>query len=169
MPEPAGVSVSLAQGDEQDLVRELTATVLEKVSPDELDVLDETADEYFEDPEGVLGPGRKDEAVGFGLEAALITPVVLAVATSVVRFLASLVADAVKESTTPVLVRTLRRLLRIRSAQETQDGGAAAALTAQQVRRVHAVALQRATDLGLQEDQARLLADAVAGGVVVTA
>ncbi len=163
---PGNPSRVLPPADEQELVRAFAVSIVGALSPDELDLFDETAEEYFEDPEGVLDPDRRDEAVGFGLEAIMITPVVLAVATPVVQFLAGLVTEATREITKPVIVRTLRRILRIRSDAEAA-AGTPLALTRAQVQKVHDVALQRARSLGLAEDQAHLLADSVAGGVVV--
>ena len=154
----------LSQADEQDLVRAFAASVVGTLSPDELELFDETAEEYFEDPEGALDPDHRDEAVGFGLEIVMITPAVLAVATPVVQFLAELVAEAARETAKPVLIRALRRILRIRSDAEGA-ADAPVALTPAQVQTVHGVALQRARSLGLAEDRARLLADSVAGGV----
>ena len=165
MPVPSADSVPLPPAEEQDLVRALAASVVGDLSPDELDVFDETAEEFFADPDEVLRAGDKDEAVGFGLELALITPVVLAVVTSVVRFLASLLADAMQETARPAVVRTLRRVLRIREGGATAQ--AEVSLDADQLRRVHEVAMNRAVSLGLPEDRARLLADSIAGGIVV--
>jgi hypothetical protein len=166
VPVPSADPVPLPPAAEQDLVRALAASVVGDLSPDELDVFDETAEEFFADPDEVLRAGDKDEAVGFGLELALITPVVLAVVTSVVRFLASLLADAMKETARPALVRTLRRILRIREDGATAQA-AAVPLDVDQLRRVHEVAMNRAMSLGLPEDRARLLADSIAGGIVV--
>jgi hypothetical protein len=166
MSQPHTYSVDLPQADEQDLVRILAASAVGHLSPEELDVFDETAQEFFDDPENVLRSSDKDEAVGFGLELAMITPVVLAVVTSVIKFLASIVAAATKETATPVLVGTLRRLLHIRD-DGAATPAAASPLDAGLIQRVHEIAFQRAITLGLPEDRARLLADAVAGGIVV--
>ncbi len=79
---------------ERDLVDELARSVLQQIAPEELVLFAETEADYFRDPELVLSGRRRDEAVGFGLEMALMTPYVLAAGTVVVRFLASAVSDA---------------------------------------------------------------------------
>src|SRR3712207_6065400 len=156
----------LAPAEHRDLVRSFGESLVEQLEPDELAVFDETAEEYFEDPQAVLDPRRRDEAVGFGIDAELVTPIVLAVAGPVVEYLTAVVVEATGEGIKPTLVRMVRRLLRL------QDSGEAPApeppeLTQEQVEHVRSIAYARACDVGLEEGRARLLADAVAGGVRV--
>ncbi len=151
------------------LVEELARSVLEQAAPEELVIFEETAQEYFDDPQAVLDPKRRDEAVGFGLDVALLTPYVLAVATPVLTFLLDAVVTAAKSEAKPVVGDLVRRLFR--RLRPGPDPGPAddapVALTAEQSAQVREVALARATDLGLPEAQARLLADSVVGGLVV--
>ena len=58
---------------ERDLVGELARAVVERVAPEELGLFEETEADYFRDPGLVLRAGRRDEAVGFGLDLALLT------------------------------------------------------------------------------------------------
>lgn len=162
--------------EDEELVRELAQIALNQIAPEELAVFDETADEFFEDPDAVLSPEHRDEAVGFGLDAALATPFVLAVVMPVVQYLVATVAEAAKdEASTTVkgLVKRLFRKLRADDDVEPQrdaepltvdddeDG-----LTADEAAQVRAIAYDRALAIGLPEAQARLLADAVGGGVL---
>ena len=59
----------LAPEDERLLVAQLAEAVLAQAAPEELVVFDETAEEYFQDPDRVLSARGGDEAVGFGLPA----------------------------------------------------------------------------------------------------
>jgi hypothetical protein len=158
---------------DRDLLEELARTILEHSAPEELVIFEETSEEYFRDPEGVLHPARRDEALGFGLDLALLTPYVLAVATPVLTFLLQTVTAAAKEEATPRVRELVRRLFNRGGGEGTaggpgEDGGdAPVALTGEQARQVREVALARATDLGLPAEQARLLADSVVGGLVV--
>jgi hypothetical protein len=154
----------LSSADERALVEELARAVLEQAAPEELLIFEETSREYFSDPRAVLHPPRRDEAVGFGLDAALLTPYALAVATPVLSFLLQTVADAARSEAQPVIRDWVRRLLR-RSGRDAGDG--VAPLTPQQAARVQELARSRAADLGLPEEQQRLLADSVLGGLVV--
>ncbi len=156
------------------LLEELARLALEGVAPEELVLFDETAEEYFRDPDAVLNPRRRDESVGFGLDAALLTPYLLAVATPVLTFLLDTVAKTAKEEAAPVVRDLVRRLFRkvLPSSAEPRPGGAepadrADALSPDQAAEVRRIALSRASDLGLPAEQARLLADSVVGGLVV--
>jgi len=163
---------------ERDLVDELAQAVLQRVAPEELVVFEETAADYFREPELVLSGRRRDEAVGFGLEMALLTPYVLAVGTAVVRFLASAISEAVRDEVRdelkPVIAGPIRRLFRRDDAcaagrQEATGLGHAPTpgVTVEQAREVHRVALQQARKSGLDDDKASLLADAFVGALVV--
>ena len=155
------------------LVDEFAQQVLLDAAPEELAIFEETAEEFHRDPDGVLTARGKDEAVGFGLDVALLTPYVLAVATSALSFLLSTVSDAAKAEARPVVADLVRRLFRRKGAPGDPDqattGPAPVTLTADQVRQVREIAFARAADLGLGEDKSRLLADAVVGGLRVTA
>jgi hypothetical protein len=170
---------TLSVEDERDLVRSLAAAVLAQAAPEELAVFDETVDEYFSDPDGVLTAARRDEAVGFGLDLAMMTPYVLAVVVPVVQLLAGIAGEAVHQEVAPVARGFVRRLIR-RSGSPIPAGGSpenadppagsplgTPRLSAEQGRQVRAVAFARAVALGVPEPQAGLLADAVTGGLVV--
>jgi hypothetical protein len=159
---------SLPPDADRDLLEELARTILEHSAPEELVIFEETAEEYFHDPDAVLHPARRDEALGFGLDLALLTPYVLAVAAPVLSFLVQTVAAAAKEEATPRVRELVRRLFNRSAGRNEQEGeDAPMTLTPDQAREVRQVALARATDLGLPEEQARLLADSVVGGLAV--
>lgn len=141
--------------DERSVVEQLAASALERVAPEEIPVFAQTAEEYFHDPEGVLAPRRRDEAVGFGLDAALLTPVVLSVATAVVRFVATTVSEAVQESTKPLIVRLVHKIFRRPTAEPARQVRLEP-LTEGQVELVRALAAERGRVLGLDPDQAAL-------------
>jgi hypothetical protein len=157
----------LPPASEQELVTELARLVLEQAAPEELVLFPETAEEYFQDPQAVLDPRRRDEELGFGLDLAELAPFVLAVATPVIRFLASTAAEAVGEESKPLVARIVRRLLRRPDPASEAAGDVPAPLGADQARQVREIAYQRARSLGLAEDQAALLADSVVGSLVV--
>jgi len=163
----AGSVERLPPEAENKLVAELARLVLEQAAPEELVLFPETAEEYFKDPQAVLDPKRRDEALGFGLDVAMLTPYVLAVATPVIRFLASTVAEAAGQEAKPLVTRIVRRLLRRPDPVSEAAGEAPAPVSTDQARRVREIAYQRAKGLGLNEDQAVLLADSVVGGLIV--
>jgi hypothetical protein len=157
----------LAPDEERRLVAELAEAVLAQAAPEELVIFDETAEEYFQDPAGVLSARGGDEAVGFGLDVALLTPYVLAVAGSVVTFLASIVSDSAKEETRTLVAGYVRRLFRNQHEASSARATAPQPLTTEQARRIRQIAYDRSIALSLPEDRATVLADAVVGGILV--
>lgn len=151
---------------ERDAVVHLAQLVLRDTAPAELTIFDQVADEYFDDPDTALSSHSREEAIGFGLDLALVTPVLLAVATSVVRFLSSFVADAARDEASAQVARWMRRLLNRDDGDEAIDDGAEA-LDVEQARRVHDVARNRAVALGMGETDADVLADAIVGRLVI--
>lgn len=154
-------SNTLTTETERELATELARLAAQDAAPEELVLFDDTAAEYWADPQAVLDPARRDEAVGFGLDAALVTPLLISIAMPVVRYLADQIGAAVKDAAGPSLSVRLRRLLGLPAATPTAP--ATPALTAEQVARVRTVARDQALALGLPEERAGLLADAIAG------
>jgi hypothetical protein len=161
----------------QGLTGELARAVVGRIAPEELGLFEETEADYFRDPRLVLRAGRRDEAVGFGLDLALLTPYVLMVGAVVVHFLAGVVSDAVgdevRDEIKPVIAGRVRRLLRRddpAAADRPEAGGhdRAQGVTAEQAREVRQVALRQARQSGLDDEKAALLADAFVGALLVS-
>jgi len=156
---------ALLPAEERDLATELARMALEQAAPEEIALFPETAADYFRDPQAAVSPSRRDEAVGFGLELALLTPYLLAVATAVVRWLSSLVQESVADELRPRIGRLVHRLFR-----GAPDDAAAAAeitpLSPDQLHRLRDVAYERGIELGLDASKASLLADSVVGRLV---
>ena len=156
---------------DRDLIDEFAREVLASVAPEELAIFDETAEEYHRDPDRVLSAKGRDEAVGFGLDLGLLTPYVLAVAAPVLTYLLGTVVDAAKAEAKPIVRDLVHRLFHRRKAAETAPGAQPDAepiqLSAAEAAKVRDVAFARASDLGLPQERARLLADAVVGGLNV--
>lgn len=160
-------TTALPTEQEQVLVKELSEAVLGQAAPEELVIFDETAEEFFENPERVLRARSRDEAVGFGLEIGLLTPYVLAIAGPVVSFLISLLTDTVKEGSKTLATESVRSLFKSKDETTTAPPGSPTGLTPERARQVHEVAYERATMLGLPATTAALLADSVVGGLLV--
>jgi len=147
---------------DRELITTLTAAALEHAAPEELLVLQETATEYFADPNALLCPKHRDESVGFGIEIGLIAPCLLAIASPVVKFLLDTVSGAAQDAAKPHVIRMARRLIR----GSAPEAGEPVQLTAEQVRRARPIAYDQAGRLGLPPEQRALLADSVAGALV---
>jgi hypothetical protein len=172
-----GTRTSGQAGDaERDLVGELARAVVRCVAPEELELFAETEADYVRDPGLVLRARSRDEAVGFGLDLALLTPYVLVVGTAVVHFLAMVVSDAVRdearEELKPVIAGRVRRLLRrdgpaAADRRGPEDHDRAPGVTVEQAREVRQLALRQAMQSGLDDQKAALLADAFVGALLV--
>jgi hypothetical protein len=145
--------------DERALIAELTELALEQAAPEELAVFDETAEEYFADPQGAVSASAKNEAVGFGLELAMLTPAALAVGSALVQALISIVSERTLSAGARSVAAQVRRLLR------KEEPDPQLRLSAEQVSRLRQVALSQAAVLGLPEMQATLLADSFVGAL----
>lgn len=164
-------------GPLRDLVMDLTGDLIGQLAPEEAPLLPETAAEFFDNPERTLTPSRGDEAIGFGLDIALWTPYVMAAAVAVVRFLAASVTQAVGDETSAATSRYIRRIFGRSADANSRSGGPdgeleepeglASGLSVELVQRIREIALDRAKGAGLEPTRAGLLADAIAGAVVV--
>jgi hypothetical protein len=151
-------------GTDRQLTVEFTSLLLASVAPDELAVLDESAQEYFADPAAALADGREDVPLGSGLDVAMITPYLMAVASAVLpvlgQFTADIAKDVGKDLIKDPIVTAIRRLFR-RSPAEPP----AAALTPAEMDQVRAVVLRQSAALGLPPSKAELIANATVGAL----
>jgi hypothetical protein len=146
--------------DDQALIAELTELALARAAPDELVLFEETAQEYFDDPQAALTATSKDTAVGFGLELVMITPVALAVGATVLQALGSILSERALKAGGRSASTLMRKLLRKGPPDPHLS------LTQEQTQYVRQVALERAHALGMPPQQAHLLADSFVGALV---
>jgi hypothetical protein len=149
--------------EERTLIAELTEMALAQAAPDELVVFDETAEEYFTDPQAAVSKAAKGQAVGFGLELAMITPAALSVGSVVMQALISIVSERTLTAGARTVSGQVRRLMR------KEEPNPEVKLTREQAGRVRQVALDQAAALGLPAAQATLLADSFVGAIWSTA
>jgi hypothetical protein len=142
---------------------ELAWQVVGRLAPDELAVFGPVAEEYFADPQAVLSPARREEAVGFGLDLAMLTPYALAVAGSVVTWLVATVSTAAREESEALVTSWVRGLFRRTAA----PAPAVPPLSDEQARTVRRIAVQQGRAVGLPDQQAALVADAIVGAIRV--
>ncbi len=151
---------------DRELALELTESVLTRLAPEEVLILPDISQEFFDDPERSVARAR-EETLGFGADVALLAPFALSVAIEVVKFLLSLAKDALGPEVKSGLAAWVRRVVPGRGTRPAQ-ADPAPALTREQLVLVRQVAYSRAHDLGLDDDRAATLADAVVGGVLLT-
>jgi hypothetical protein len=150
---------NLSVDEDRELIAELTEMALAQAAPDELAVFDETAEEYFADPQGAVSTANKGQAVGFGLELAMITPAALAVGSALVQALVAIVSERTLAAGARTVNNQVRRLMR------REETDARLRLTVEQAGRLRQTALDKAQALGLPEAQAALLAESFVGAL----
>lgn len=152
--------------EDRELIAQCAREILTVVAPQELPLFGPTRRHYVQ--EGALPAASakgKDEMLGFGLGGAemLLTPVVFAVVIELARKIGGGVldatGDALKERAASTSERALGRLLGRPAATGPTP------LTEGQITAIRQQVVDHARALNVQDAQARLLADAVVGGL----
>jgi hypothetical protein len=149
---------------DDQLVLDVSRQVVTDLAPDELEVFDATRDAYLDEE----AAGRdKEEMLGFGIEiVAFLTPVIVMATKAVASYLSEVVANAVETESESVVAGYVKRLFR--PFQHDDDQPEPLALSVDEIRKAHDVALEKATALGLKAERARLIADSIAGQLVTS-
>lgn len=144
----------------QAFITEMARGTVSELAPEEMDLFDEMAQDYFADPTPAMpGEGTSDDALGFGLEAALVavTPAATAMASAVIGFLVSEAIDiTADQAIEPILRRIFKR--------ERRDN--ALALNVAQLARIKTLAIQQAVDHGMDTAEAERMASTMVGSLI---
>jgi hypothetical protein len=156
---------SVAAATPDDLVAALARATVERAAPEELPLFAPLSEAYLADPKALEPGKRRDEMLGFGVDAAvlLVTPVALQVARDVLGFLHEQLRERAREQGEGAIDRIIARLV------GKKDGPAAVEdvpeLTDAQLEQVRALALEKARSLKLSDAKAELLADSLVGSL----
>jgi hypothetical protein len=147
---------------------ELARRVVRKIAPEELPSFDVVAAPYLETPEPAARRLRQahDNPLDFGLGdiVAMSTPVVTLVSGSVITAVADSLGETVRDGTAGALRRAWRK---IRREPQQPLELPATPLTREQLAEIRQVAVDRALSLGVQQQKAEALADAVITALVL--
>jgi hypothetical protein len=154
-------------GATRALVVELTALVLAQLAPDELAVLDDSADEYFADPSAALRPASGDSPLGSGITVAMMTPYLLAASSAVLPVLGAMAGDLGKDVAKDLLKDSVVKQIRLRFKRHPDETAGLEALTPEQAHRIRDTVLAQSHAAGLPSEQAALIADATVGALHV--
>ena len=150
----------------EQFVSEFAKDVIGELAPQEKALFKPISEAFFKDPEKVLAAQQgKDELLGFGAAeaATLITPIVLAVSTEVVQFLFQEARKAVQSESISLINETVKSWFsRLQSKEEKKTPPP---LTPEQLEEVRKIAIKKARQLKLSENNTKLLADAIVGGL----
>jgi hypothetical protein len=135
---------------ERDFVVDTARAIVADVAPDELALFEPVSRAYLRDPKKVLADRARPGAVlGSGIDTAiaLLSPAALAIATAVYDHLVDKAGEAIAE-------RGLRLFKRRRDKELPE-------ITADQLDGLRTLAIERAKELGLADEQAQRVADAL--------
>jgi len=146
----------------QAFIKDLARGTVSEIAPEEMDLFDEMAEDYFADPTPQPAERASDDALGFGLEAALIavTPAATAMASAVIGFLVNEVVDTTADRT---IEAVLRRIFK------KDKKGEALSLNASQLARIKTLAVQQAVAHGMAAAEAEHMASTMVGSLISNA
>jgi hypothetical protein len=137
------VSAYLYTCDDEN--RHLTA----QLAPDELAVLDDSADEYFADPPPALRPASGDRPLGSGITVAMMTPYLLLASSAVLPVLGAMAGDVSKDIAKDLLKDPVVKRIRLLFKRHPDEPTGPDALTPGQANRVREVVLAQSRAAGL--------------------
>ena len=156
----------MVNSEYNQLVIDLSRDIVAQTAPEELPLYRAISAAYSKNPEKTLrGQTGKDEDLGFGVTETtqLLTPVVFSVMSVVVEFLADEILESYKKENPEAIKNLIKNMFkRHKPAQDKR----APSLTSEQLVRVRQHVLEKIRQLGLSDDQARLLADSIVGSLV---
>jgi hypothetical protein len=158
----------MAAGTTVRTAEELARRVVRKIAPEELSSFDIVAAPYLERPNQAERRLRQahDDPLGFGLGdiVAMATPVIALVSGSVITAVSDSVGKAVRDGTTSTARKAWRKL---RGKPTEPLELPSTPLTKAQLTEVRQIALERARSLGMKQQKAEALADAVIAALVL--
>ncbi|MBS1249271.1 MAG: hypothetical protein MAG431_00847 [Chloroflexi bacterium] len=176
---------------QNQLIADLSRDVVVEIAPHETPMFRATSEAYFDNPEKLLESQEgKDDMLGFGsaTAATFMTPAVLAVATTVVKFVVEHAKETFEEESEDLLSDIVKKMFKkVRPAEEESQAEEKSegeeesepepaspakekslSLTSEQLDMVSKLAFEQARQLRLSENTAELLAESLVGSLVVT-
>ena len=144
-------------------VAQLARDVVGTMAPAELPLFNTVSREYARDPDRALKASvGQDEVLGFGVEVGLLlTPAVIAVAETVIKFVAAEILKIGQQAAGTAVDSTVHELVSRAVGGSSEKAAKRAAFSAEQLAEVRKVAVGRALSLHLEHDRADQLADAM--------
>ncbi len=159
----APANVALSSGDERTLIYKLTHEVLDATAPEETPQFEAAADEYLDHPGQVISHGS-DEMLGSALEIIIpLTPYAVAAATAVVRFFIQVFSDAAAQEFKPVVAGWIHRLI-----HHEPEAPESVSVPPSLMKKIREVAVTVCQEMGADESDTALVADAIIGRLTVT-
>jgi hypothetical protein len=147
----------MSEIDRDQFIDSVAHDVVAQIAPQELSLFPTISEAYFKNPHQMRkGQEVKDELLGFGMEtvsAVLMSPFVLAIVNDIVQALTQEVADS----------GVVRKLLEKLHLVKKRTGKFTTPFSHDQMEQVHHMAILKAKQFKLSQEQAELLADSLVG------
>jgi hypothetical protein len=142
------------------LVDAVSLELVGQFAPKELEIFDDLAQDFHDDPTPPEAKRGPESPLGFGLDAAMIatSPAVMAAVTACVAFVMNAAADALKDQTKGFIQEQVKKLFKGSQADPAKFN-----LTADQLKHVEELAAKEARRFGLKKAEADRLAAVLAG------
>ena len=156
---------------ENQLIAELARDLISQTVPQELPLFRANSEAFFSNPEKLLaGQKGKDEMLGFGVGEAItmLSPVILAVTSEVIKFLTEELKKTMKDESSALVGEYVKKMFKKFRTDEKKEN-TPAPLTPDQLAQVRELALKKARHLKLSDARCKLLADALVGSLATAA
>jgi hypothetical protein len=148
--------------DYHPLVTGLSRQLLAKFAPEEIDMFDEWAEEFYKNPiPPEINGQSSDDPLSFGLNEILlaVTPAILAMATAVVKFICDQAFQSLKDKSSELIRSEVEKLFNKTDPRDKTDDSSLIKFTSEELRILRHIAIQEAKVYGIQANQAELMAD----------
>jgi hypothetical protein len=158
------------------VIKEISKGVVTQIAPEELDLFDELAQEYFEDPTPPdLSSPARDDALGFGLAETVVavTPTAMAMVTAVLGYLLTEAIKVTQQEGATAIKAKIKALFNPEEDANQAEGSTTKKdkdfppLTKEQLEQVNKLARRQAMVFGLDAEQAKLMANALIGSLAL--
>jgi hypothetical protein len=152
------------------LISDISRGLVEEIAPQELPLFRITSKVYFEEPEKVFEDRKHHDnvlAIGLGDTITFLTPVVLAITTQVIKFLAEKAQKSIQEQSEEIIAKFVKSMFKRISPKE-EEKEVSLKLSREELIELRKLMLETAKQLRLPEDRTDLLVNAMVGRLAIT-
>jgi hypothetical protein len=160
----------MTDATQHQLISDIAHELITEIAPGELPLFRVTSEAYFENLDKelkLLEP--TDEMLGFGLDMAItfLTPVVLALTTKVVTFLADKVRESIKEASGELVTKFVEKMFKSNPPTEERDKKTPLTLSGEELAQLRQLMLDTAKRLRLPNDKTESLVNAIVAKLAI--
>jgi hypothetical protein len=159
----------MTDATQHQLISDVAHEVITEIAPRELPLFRVTSKTYLDNlDEGLKPLNAIDQMLGFGLDTAItfLTPVVLALTTEAVKFLAEKVKESVKEASGEMITKFVKKMFN-RIPPTEEDKSTPLVLSREELVQLRQLMVETARHLRLPKEKTGLLVNAIMGRLAV--